>query len=238
MGLGKQIKQWCDDATQELCSRLMSDLRTSTPDLLRYCSNVTSFPSEIFVPNIRAHISDINDKRKRLLYSEALLDLNKNFQPAFHLHCPKELTRFLCECIVNLIEGNITVVRRNQFNRIQKQHRKLTSKPTLSSRRLILCSQAGLTILSYIYQPCMNKLSTFFNEWGQKVCSCSKRTVGDQKKKLSDSYSEIHKKEETVFPVIKKAKEEVGSEKINRLPKELQKDLEFHHKNNPEILKT
>ena len=41
----------------------MIDLRPSKPDLLTYCSNVTSFPSEFFVPNSRAGISDINDKR-------------------------------------------------------------------------------------------------------------------------------------------------------------------------------
>ena len=45
------------------------------------------------------------------------------------------------------------------------------------------------------------------------------------------------KKEETVFPVIKKAKEE-RSEETNRPPKELKTDLEFHYKNYPETLKT
>ena len=69
MGLGKQLKQWYDDATQQPYGHLMIDLRPSTPDLLRYCSNVTSFPSEFFVPNSRARISDINDKRTELLYS-------------------------------------------------------------------------------------------------------------------------------------------------------------------------
>ena len=49
----------------------MIHLRPSTPDLLR-CSNVTLFPSEFFVPNSRARISDINDKRTKLFYSEAL----------------------------------------------------------------------------------------------------------------------------------------------------------------------
>ena len=110
-------------------------------------------------------------------------NLNKKFQPAFLLHCPKEFIRFLCECIVNLIKGNLPGLGRNQFTRFQEQLRKLTSKSTtLSSRRLILGSKAGIKILSYIYQPCMNKFSTIFNERGQKVCSCSKKTVEDQKK--------------------------------------------------------
>ena len=59
-----------------------------------------------------------------------------------------------------------------------------------------------------------------------------------RKRKLLEPYSEIYKKEETVFPVIKKVKEEVSSEKTERPPKELKTDLEFHYKNYPETLKT
>ena len=71
LGLGKQLKQWYDDATQEPYGHLMIDLRSSTPDLLKFCSNVTSSPSKFFEPNSRAHIGDINDKRTELLYSES-----------------------------------------------------------------------------------------------------------------------------------------------------------------------
>ena len=69
LGVEKQLKQWYDDATQEPYGHLMIDIWPSTPEFLRYCSSVTSFPSE---PNSRARISDINDKRTELLYSEAL----------------------------------------------------------------------------------------------------------------------------------------------------------------------
>ena len=61
----------------------MIDLRPSTPDLLRYCSNLTSFPSEFFVPNSRARISDINDKRTELLYSEALSEYQQEISTSF-----------------------------------------------------------------------------------------------------------------------------------------------------------
>ena len=70
--LGKQLKQWYDDATQEPYDNLMIDLRLSTPDLLRLCSNVDSFHSEFFVPNSCARISVINDRRTQFLYSENL----------------------------------------------------------------------------------------------------------------------------------------------------------------------
>ena len=108
------------------------------------------------------------------------------------------------------MEGNLTGIRINQFAPFQKQLRKLASKSiNLNSRRLILGSKAGITTLSYIYHSIMNNLATFFNEWGQKVCYCSKSTVGDQKRKLSKPYSEIYKKEETVLPVIKNAKKKL-----------------------------
>ena len=54
-----------------------------------------------------------------------------------------------------------------------------------------------------------------------------------RKRKLPEPSCEIYKKEETVFSVIKKAKEE-RSEETNRPPKELKTDLEFHYKNYPE----
>ena len=61
----------------------MIDLRPSTTDLLRYCSNVTSFPTEFFVPNSRARITDINDKRTELLYSEALSESQQEISTSF-----------------------------------------------------------------------------------------------------------------------------------------------------------
>ena len=84
--LGRQLglgKQWYDDATQEPYGHLMIDLRSSTPDLLRYYSNVTSFPSEFFVPNNRARFSDIKDKRTELLYSEALSESQQEISISF-----------------------------------------------------------------------------------------------------------------------------------------------------------
>ena len=82
LGLGRQLKQWYDDATQEH-SHFMIDLRPSTPDLLRHCSNVTAFPSEFFVPNCRARITDNNDKRTELLYSEALSESQQEISTSF-----------------------------------------------------------------------------------------------------------------------------------------------------------
>ena len=163
--LGRQQNLWYDDSTKEPYGHLAIALRPSTPELLRYCSNVTSFPSEFFVPTVMLVLVMIMINEQNYYTLKLFRILTKKFQLAFLLHCSKEFIRFLCECIVNLIEGNLTGVRKNQFSCFQKQLRKLTSKSTtLSSRRVISGSKAGITILSYIYRPCMNKVSTFFNE--------------------------------------------------------------------------
>ena len=81
--LGKQLKQWYNDATQGPYGHFMTDLRPSTPELLRYCSNVTSFSSDFFVPDSRARISEINERRTELLYSEALLESQQEISTSF-----------------------------------------------------------------------------------------------------------------------------------------------------------
>ena len=71
----------------------------------------------------------------------------------------------------------------------------------------------------------------------KKFVLVPKKLWETRKRKLPEPSCGIYKKEETVFPVIKKAKEE-RSEETNRPPKELKTDLEFHYKKYPETMKT
>ena len=136
--------------------------------------------------------------------------------------------RFFFECIVNLMEGNLTGLRINQVARFQKQLRKLTSKSiTLSSRRLILGSKIGITILSYIYHPIMNNLATFFDEWGQKVCYCSKSTVGDQKRNYLNRTARSMKKKKQFSQPSKKRKKKLVLKKSTVHLKSLRKTWTF-----------
>ena len=82
-------------------------------------------------------------------------------------------------------------------------------------------SHAGITILTYIYQPCMIKFQIFFNEWGQKVCSCSEWTVRFKKKEtigVLQRYLQKRKKE--FFQLSKKRKKKLVPKKTNCPPKE------------------
>ena len=225
LDLGKQLKQWFDDATQEPYGHLMIDLRPSTSDLLRYCSKVTSFPSELFVPNIRARISDINVERSELLYSQVLSESQQKFSTAFLLHCPKEFIRFLCECIVNLIEWNLTRVKEISLlaskNKLESSHQNYNPNFQKTCFRL----KSWNTILICIYQPCLNNFTTFFNYEVKKFLLVPKKL--SRKRKLSQPYSEIEKKNKRFSQLSKKRKKKLCPKKNDRPPKEPKTDLEF-----------
>ena len=72
LGLGSTLKKWYVDASSKPYGHLMIDLSPKTPDLLRYCIDVTSFPSQFYLPNSRSRTTEINDQKSRLLYSQAL----------------------------------------------------------------------------------------------------------------------------------------------------------------------
>ena len=95
LGLGTQLKQWYDDATQESFGHLMIDLRPSTPDLLRYCSNVTSFHQNSLYRTVVLVLLILMINAQNYYTLKLFRNLSKKFQPAFLLNCPKEFIRFL-----------------------------------------------------------------------------------------------------------------------------------------------
>ena len=76
LGLGNTLRKWYADATSIPYGHLMIDLSLKTNDLLRYSTDVTSFPTKFYLPSSRSRVTQINDQKSGLLYSEAL----SNFQ--------------------------------------------------------------------------------------------------------------------------------------------------------------
>ena len=72
LGLGDQLVQWYNHATNKPYGHLMIDLDPKTPDLLRYSTESTSFPAKYFVPNSKARTTFIDDQQTELLYTKAL----------------------------------------------------------------------------------------------------------------------------------------------------------------------
>ena len=78
LGIGRQLVDWYIDATTKPFGHLMIDLSPKTDDLIRYCTNCTSFPSQFYLPSSRARQCGLNDQTTELLYSEALFDFQQN----------------------------------------------------------------------------------------------------------------------------------------------------------------
>ena len=74
--------------------------------------------------------------------------------------CPKEFIRFLCECIVNLLKGNLQTIKRHLVVKFQDKFWLLLLKRTIwKQRRNVLLSEKGLQLTAVITPPIINHLS-------------------------------------------------------------------------------
>lgn len=92
------------------------------------------------------------------------MKLFQTFSPTFkHIflqNCPKEFVRFLSECVVNLMRGELDSLNKSDLISYKAQLKKLVSKrTTLKERRLILGSKKGLKLIEMITPPVITRLS-------------------------------------------------------------------------------
>ena len=81
--------------------------------------------------------------------------------------CPKEFIRFLSECIVNLLQGNLSEVKRRHVLKYRDEIHELTLKrATWKQRRSLFSSQKVLLLMKTISPFVINHLS-----WDGTVCS-------------------------------------------------------------------
>ena len=87
LGFWNTLRKWYSDATSVPYGHLMIDLSPKTIDLLRYSTDVTSFPTKFYLPCSRSRVTQINDQKSGLLFSEAL----SNFQHSIPEDFPEVL---------------------------------------------------------------------------------------------------------------------------------------------------
>ena len=80
--------------------------------------------------------------------------------------CPKDFAQFLCEWILNLLNGNVHSIKRQHVANFQNGVRPLSLKRTTwKQRRDILASERGLQLIKVITPPAFNHLF-----WYRAVC--------------------------------------------------------------------
>ncbi len=80
------------------------------------------------------------------------------FKKQFLQKCSKKFIHFLCECLFNLVEGNLAGIEKQNVTAYKHQIRRLTQKtPGVQERRQILSSPKGLALLKAISPSVISK---------------------------------------------------------------------------------
>ena len=169
VGLGSELNDWYRDATSVSFGHLLVDLSPRTDDRLRYCTNKGSVPSKFNYPEILKHLRTLDDKHTEFLYSPsvpiAFPQMQKSLSSVF---CLKEFIRFLCECIVNLLKGNLQTIKRHHVVKFQGDvWLLLLKRTTWKQRRNVLLSEKGLKLIAVTTFPVNIRLT-----WYGAVCFC------------------------------------------------------------------
>ena len=160
LGLGSELVDWYRDATSVPFAHLLIDLSPRTDDRLRYCTNSGSVPSKFYNPERLKHLRILDDEHTNLSTLQVFQLLSRKCKSHFLQSCPKELIRFLCECIVNLLKGNLQAIKRHQVVKFQDEVCLLLLKRTTwKQRRNVLSSEKGLQLLTILTPPVINHLS-------------------------------------------------------------------------------
>ena len=86
--------------------------------------------------------------------------LSRKCKSHFLQSCPKEFIRFLCECVVNLLKGNLQAIIRHHVVKFQDEvWLQSLKKTTWKRRRNVLSSEKGLQLIAVITPPVINHLS-------------------------------------------------------------------------------
>ena len=160
LGLGNTQRKWYVDATSTPYGHLMIDLSPESNDLLRYSTDVTSFPSEFFLPSSKSGVTPMKDRNSGLLYPKLsnfyFVTSSIHFRRIFLKFSSKHFIRFLCDCCENLLQGNLKGIEKTKLHRLKNIVRKLVSKNTSCKT---LASQKALYLLNIVGIAVLRKFS-------------------------------------------------------------------------------
>ena len=152
LGLGLALVDWYWDATSVPFGHLLIDLSLRTDDRLRYCTNSGNIPSKFYVPGNLKHLKYLDDEHTKSLYSPSIPALFLCMQKSVSKNLYKKFIRFLSDCIVNLLQENLSEVKKkSHVPKYRDEIQELSVKRTTWKQRIsLLSSQKGLLLLETI----------------------------------------------------------------------------------------
>ena len=152
------IREAYQRATTRPFGNLLIDFDPKTSDVLRFCSNIVAPQLNTFyIPSSTA--KETNEQEK-IEYTEALQENKKRKGISRVIHdCDREQIKFLCECALIIINGNIPM----NVNKLMpfEQQLKILCQPKTSDRkrRQNLSSIKSNKLFKLISRPCNCYLS-------------------------------------------------------------------------------
>ena len=159
LGIGSELVDSYRDAIYVPYGKLLIDQSGRTDDRLRYCTNTRSMPSKYYIPDRLKQSKLLDDEHTKPLYSPSGLLNFSQMQKNFSFSLVLKVFRFLCECIVSLLKGNMQNIHRHHVTYFQNEFRLLSlNKITWNQRRNALASERRLQLIKVINSLVINDL--------------------------------------------------------------------------------
>ena len=113
LSLGTELFDWYQDATSVSYGNLLTDLLPRTGDRPSSCTNTGFIRSKFYVPDRLKQLNSSDDELEKSLHSPRVRVIFPQVQKSIPPVLSKKLIRYFCECIINLLIGNLksSVVR-------------------------------------------------------------------------------------------------------------------------------
>ena len=167
LGLGLGLIDWYRDARSVAYGHSLIDLSPRIDDRLRYRTKTGSIRWKISVPERLNRLKSLDDEHTKSLYPPSFTIIFPQVQKQFlSVLSKKKFTRFLCECIINMLRGNLQSIKRDHVAKFQSEIRLLSLKRTSwKQRKDIVASEKGSQLMKVKTTPVKNNLS-----WQGAVC--------------------------------------------------------------------
>ena len=160
LGLGSQLVDWYRDATSVPSGHLLIDLSQRTDDRLSYCTDSGSVPSKFYNPDRLNLLRTLDGEHINSLYSPSVSIAFPQLQKSFIQSGPEKFLCSLCDCIVNILKGNLQAIKRHHEVKFHdKVWLLLVRTTTWKQRRNVSSSEKGLQLIAVITLPVINLLS-------------------------------------------------------------------------------
>ena len=161
--IGKQLnntnflKDSYDLARKQPFGHLLIDLDPKTTDSLRYCSNIVPpGPTIFYLPSSNAVITHLTNERERHMYAEADARNAGKHAKKFIKKSSNNFIKFLCECFLNVINGNVPTEKsllenyETSFRHFLSKETSLSKKHQLLVKNLHLLRSRSLSCYLYL----------------------------------------------------------------------------------------